>query len=73
VIHLMGWSCPACKSEIQYHGDRPQPSQVYRCHVCRLELVTDAHGPRLVVAPLTPSPGRRRAADAIESQKATIK
>jgi hypothetical protein len=30
------------------------PNRVYRCHVCRLELVLDDDTHKLVVAPLPP-------------------
>jgi hypothetical protein len=39
----MPWKCPACSSEI-VHSDverLPHPSVVYRCAVCRLELLFD--------------------------------
>jgi len=29
----------------------PPPGQAYRCHVCRLELIFDAHARRMIVAP----------------------
>jgi hypothetical protein len=37
----MPWKCPACGIEITHDGDRPERTCVYRCHVCRLELVLD--------------------------------
>ena len=47
----MPWTCPACNIQIQHEQDRPLPRNVYRCHVCRLELVVDERGDQLVVAP----------------------
>jgi hypothetical protein len=49
----MAWSCPACGTPI-HHGPleaRPRPQKLYRCHVCRLELVLDSQTERLAVAP----------------------
>ena len=43
----MPWKCPACQTDIPHTGDLPQPKQVYRCHVCRLELVLDNATQRL--------------------------
>jgi len=44
--------------------DSPRPQVVYRCSVCRLELVLDERTRRLTVAPLRdtepPPPNRRR-------------
>jgi hypothetical protein len=59
-ITPMPWRCPACQTEIRYEGAAPQPKQVYRCHVCRLELVVDEDAGVLTVAPF---PGDRRAED----------
>jgi hypothetical protein len=35
--------CPACQTSIQSDHDllSPRPGVIYRCHVCRLELVID--------------------------------
>jgi len=48
----MPWTCPACQTWIRADGDAPRPNTVYRCHVCRLELVLDAKTEKLTVAPL---------------------
>lgn len=52
----MLWKCPACSTLIRQQldaagHDAPRPGIVYRCDVCRLELVL---GPEevLVVAPM---------------------
>jgi hypothetical protein len=50
----MPWKCPACQTQIRHDGDLPMPNRVYRCHVCRLELVLDDDTHKLVVAPLPP-------------------
>jgi len=47
----MPWKCPACQTQIRLDLDSPRPRQVYRCHVCRLELVLDDAGEQLIVAP----------------------
>jgi hypothetical protein len=50
----MPWSCPACRTQI-HHGpleDRPRLNSLYRCHVCRLELILDPDTGRLRVAPM---------------------
>jgi hypothetical protein len=58
----MPWKCPACQTQIRHDGDAPQPKQIYRCHVCRLELVVDEHTDVLIVAPL-PSERNHRTTD----------
>jgi hypothetical protein len=40
---------PISHSEVE---SRPRPGFVYRCHVCRLELVLDTETEKLTVAPL---------------------
>jgi hypothetical protein len=53
----MPWRCPACSTPIRReltaagHED-PQPNRVYRCGICRLELVLGDDGKRMIVAPL---------------------
>ena len=47
----MPWKCPACQTEIRYDGDMPTHRRVYRCHVCRLELVLDEQSLKMTVAP----------------------
>lgn len=51
----MSWKCPACGSTIRGHehdADMPRVGTVYRCHICRLELIADAKTQRLVLAPI---------------------
>ena len=50
----MPWICPACSLAIK-HTDQdanPRPGVVYRCHICRLELILDPSSNKLVLAPL---------------------
>jgi hypothetical protein len=54
----MPWKCPACQTQINHDGDRPEFRRVYRCHVCRLELVLDAATDKLTVAPLPINPNQ---------------
>jgi hypothetical protein len=49
----MLWICPACSIQIEHEQDRPLPKKVYRCHVCRLELVLDDSTNTLVVVPFS--------------------
>jgi hypothetical protein len=49
----MPWTCPACQTAIRHEGDQPHPHRIYRCHVCRLELVVDQRTSKLTVAPLS--------------------
>jgi len=46
------WRCPACGTRIQHHDAGPRTDIVYRCTVCRLELVIDPETLRLGLAPL---------------------
>jgi len=50
----MPWKCPACGTDIRHTEDTPRPGVVYRCHICRLELIRDAMTGRLTVAPFPP-------------------
>jgi hypothetical protein len=52
----MPWKCPACETQIRHDADVPEMNRVYRCHVCRLELVGDQKRGKLVVAPLPAVP-----------------
>jgi hypothetical protein len=50
----MSWKCPACQTAIA-HDPAATPrlaNAVYRCHVCRLELVVDPFSGKLTLAPL---------------------
>lgn len=59
----MPWRCPACRSAIQHNEieSRPRPGVVYRCYVCRLELVLNENTDHLDVTamPRTPAPRER--------------
>jgi hypothetical protein len=57
----MAWKCPACQTQIFHEGDGPQPGQIYRCHICRLELILDEALQQLTVAPRPGDPPKRRA------------
>jgi rubredoxin len=46
----MTWKCPGCGTDIRRTEETPRPGVVYRCHICRLELVLDATSGRLMVA-----------------------
>ena len=50
----MPWKCPACHEAIRHSEleERPRLGAMYRCHICRLELVLDGRTMKLVVAPL---------------------
>jgi hypothetical protein len=56
----MAWKCPACQTAIRYDGDMPTRRRVYRCHVCRLELVLDDRSEKMTVAPFIVEDNRRR-------------
>ena len=49
----MLWKCPACQTAITHDpAASPSINAVYRCHVCRLELVVDTFTSKLTLAPL---------------------
>ena len=50
----MPWHCPACQALIRHSDmeERPRPRQIYRCHICRLDLTFDAQIQKLTIAPL---------------------
>jgi DNA-directed RNA polymerase subunit RPC12/RpoP len=56
----MPWRCPACQSQIRHSPleERPRPAALYRCHMCRIELVLDDKTDRLTLAPLQEPPNR---------------
>src|SRR5262249_59007270 len=66
----MPWKCPACGTQIRHSDveDRPRLNKVYRCHICRLELVFREKNGKLTVAllpegcrnPVTPPQARTR-------------
>lgn len=47
----MPWRCPACRIPIRHSEveERPRPHAIYRCHVCRIELVLDPATEKLAV------------------------
>jgi hypothetical protein len=49
----MPWRCPACELQIRHSEfeERPQLGQIYRCHICRLDLVVDDTTQKLTAAP----------------------
>jgi hypothetical protein len=49
----MPWRCPACAVPIRHSElePRPRPTQRYRCHICRLELILDPATDKLTLAP----------------------
>ena len=51
----MPWHCPACQTTISLDSVRQEPARVYRCNVCRLELVVDPSRNALVLAPFEPT------------------
>jgi len=57
---MSGWKCPACQTQIRHNGDMPERNRVYRCHVCRLELVLDGSTQTMTVAPLPTTLNRRK-------------
>lgn len=47
------WNCPACQTWIRHeHEPLPRPSVIYRCHVCRLELMLNTVTGKLALAPI---------------------
>jgi hypothetical protein len=50
----MPWKCPACSEQIRHNPEEqaPRHSVVYRCHICRLELIVDARSGKLTLAPI---------------------
>jgi DNA-directed RNA polymerase subunit RPC12/RpoP len=37
----MPWRCPACGTNVQHSTELPRANCVYRCPVCRLQMVFD--------------------------------
>jgi hypothetical protein len=53
---IMPWRCPACGLTVQHSEDIPRIDVIYRCHICRLDLVTDHQTGKMRLAPV---PGSR--------------
>jgi hypothetical protein len=55
---LMTWRCPACSTQIQHGANELELrlGALYRCHVCRLELVIDLNTNKLIVPPIESAP-----------------
>ena len=61
----MPWRCPACSTPIRQQltaaGDeKPRPGVIYRCGVCRLELVLNRDADQMIIAPLPPDIAKNR-------------
>jgi len=54
VLMLMPWQCPACSTRIRHSENEafPPAGVIYRCPVCRLELMLGGDLQTFVVAPL---------------------
>jgi DNA-directed RNA polymerase subunit RPC12/RpoP len=55
----MSWRCPACQTRIRHSETEaaPRPGVIYRCHICRLELVVDDQTQKLTVRPFPDAAG----------------
>jgi hypothetical protein len=55
-LQTMPWKCPACSEQIRHAPgeDTPRQGAIYRCHICRLELMLDAEAGKLTLAPFPP-------------------
>jgi hypothetical protein len=58
----MPWKCPVCHDPIRpsAHEDRPSPNTLYRCHICRIELVFDVNADKMIPAPIADDETDRR-------------
>jgi hypothetical protein len=66
----MPWHCPACQEQIRHaHEIQPSVGVVYRCHICRLELVLDAKANQLIVRDLRNAEGEPPPTRAIRSKR----
>jgi hypothetical protein len=50
IVGFMPWKCPACGTSIDGDADVPQRGTIYRCSVCRLDLMPDPATNRLQLA-----------------------
>jgi hypothetical protein len=53
-LTAMTWKCPACQTTIRRDNEAtPILGVIYRCHICRLELVMDELQPgKMTLAPM---------------------
>jgi len=56
------WRCSACRAPIEYNvvEKAPRPGQLYRCPICRLDLVWNSSTGTLVAAPPPDDEGKVR-------------
>jgi hypothetical protein len=47
----MPWTCPACRTQVQHSTERPRPDRIYRCPVCRLQMIFDSATQKMQVLP----------------------
>jgi hypothetical protein len=54
----MPWWCPSCRGTVIHNqaDERPHPAEVYRCHVCQLELRFDPTMDRMAICSYQPLP-----------------
>jgi hypothetical protein len=72
----MPWRCPACQEQIRHSEIEAEPrfGVVYRCHVCRLELVRDRISGKLDVPGFETAEDERPATAIVMTPKgATVK
>jgi len=64
----MPWTCPACSAQIRHNANEASPrvDVVYRCAVCRLELVYDTETGKMKIAPMPDSPRSSRGSAATQ-------
>jgi len=50
----MPWTCPACRTAVRHTEAEPLPrvGAIYRCPICRIELVVDTRTSKMKVAPI---------------------
>jgi hypothetical protein len=58
----MPWKCPACHDQIRHASfeAHPRPDAIYRCHICRIELILDPLSGKLIPVPLEPDEKDRK-------------
>lgn len=57
----MPWTCPSCREQLRHDRKYAKPhfGVIYRCYVCRLNLVFNPKEQRLVASPPDHEEGRR--------------
>jgi hypothetical protein len=68
----MIWTCPACQIAIQHSEETAHVGVTYRCHVCRLELISGPDNGEMVLAAFRTDNRDSRRETSADAQPASV-